>query len=235
MTVTRSTSCGRREAVRLAGSVLLALSAGPAAAASLGDWLGGAGMAARFTAAGIPAKAYAMGSTSMMPTLGEKDVLLADLRAAGTVPGREIIVFRPPGPETVFAKRVIGVPSDRIALQAGRLVLNGKAVERRSKGQVELDLPMGPTQVSIYEEALSGVRPYEIAEMSDNALLDDVPERVVPPDAAFVLGDNRDNSMDSRIADVGPIPARAIIGRVVYRLRPDSGWLVPPESVPGLG
>jgi signal peptidase I len=225
----------RREAIGLAGTVLLGLSAGRAAAATFGEWFDGANIAARFVAAGIPAKSYAMGSSSMMPTLGEADVLLADLRAAGTVPGRgEIIVFRPPGPDTVYAKRVIGLPGDRIALKAGRLVLNGKVVERRPKGQVELDLPFGPTPVSIYEETLSGVRPYEIAETSDAGMLDDVPERVVPPDAVFVLGDNRDNSMDSRVAEMGSIPIGAIFGRVVYRLRPASGWLVPPKSVPGL-
>lgn len=226
----------RREAIGLAGSALLALSAGPAAAATFGDWVDGADIAARFVAAGIPVRSYAMGSTSMMPTLGENDVLLADLRTAGIVPGRgEIIVFRPPGPDTVYAKRVIGVPGDRVALKAGRLVLNGKAVERRPKGRVELALPLGPTQVSVYEEALSGVRPHEIVEMSDAGMLDELPERVVPPDAVFVLGDNRDNSMDSRVAAMGSIPIGDILGRVVYRLRPNSGWLVPPETVPGLG
>lgn len=224
----------RREAMGLAA--LLALSAGPAAAATFGDWVDGADIAARFVAAGIPVKSYAMGSTSMMPTLGEKDVLLADLRAAHTVPGRgEIIVFRPPGPDTVYVKRVIGLPGDRIAFKAGRLVLNGKVVERHLKEKLELDLPLGPTPVSIYEEALSGVRPYEIAEMSDTGMLDDVPESVMPSDAVLVLGDNRDNSMDSRVAEMGPIPVGNIIGRVVYRLRPNSGWLVPPETIPGLG
>ena len=59
----------------------------------------------------------------------------------------EIIVFRPPGPDTVYVKRVIGLPGDRIALKAGRLVLNGKLVERRPKGRIELDLPLGPTPV----------------------------------------------------------------------------------------
>jgi len=225
----------RREAIGLAGTALLALSAGRAAGATFGDWLDGADIAARFAAAGIPVKSYAMGSSSMMPTLGEKDVLLADLRAAGTMPGRgEIIVFRPPSPDTVFVKRVIGSPGDRVAVKAGRLVLNGKVVERRPKGRVELDLSLGPTPVSVYEEALSGVRPYEIAEMSDAGMLDDVSESVVPPGAVFVLGDNRDNSMDSRVAEMGPISIGNIVGRVVYRLRPNSGWLVPPETVPGL-
>lgn len=226
----------RREAIGLAGTALLGLSAGRAAAATLGDWLDGADIAARFVAAGIPVKSYAMGSSSMMPTLGEADVLLADLRAAGTVPGRgEIIVFRPPGPDTVYAKRVIGLPGDRIALKAGRLVLNGKVVERRPKGDMQLGLAFGPTLASIYEEVLSGVRPYRIAEASDAGMFNDVPERVVPPDTVFVLGDNRDNSMDSRAPEMGPIPVGNIVGRVVYRLRPRSGWLVPPETVPGLG
>jgi len=226
----------RREAMGLAGSALLALSAGRAAAATFGDWVDGADIAARFVAAGIPVKSYAMGSTSMMPTLGDQDVLLADLRTGGTMPGRgDIIVFRPPGPDTVYVKRVIGLPGDRIALKAGRLVLNGKVMERRPKGQVELNLPLGPAPVSLYEEALSGVRPYQIAEMSDAGMLDEAPETVVPPDAVFVLGDNRDNSMDSRVPDMGPTPVANTIGRVVYRLRPNSGWLVPPETVPGLG
>jgi signal peptidase I len=226
----------RREAIGLAGTALLGLSAGPAAAAAtLGDWLDGADMVARFLAAGIPAKSYTMGSSSMMPTLGEDDVLLADLRMAGAVPGRgEMIVFRPPGPDTVYCKRAIGLPGDRVAMKAGRLVLNGKVVERRSEGNIELEMAMGPTRVAIYQEALGGARPYRIAEMSGVQIFDDVPERVVPPDTVFVLGDNRDNSLDSRSPDFGPVPVGNIIGRVVYRLRPSSGWLVPQKSVPGL-
>jgi len=231
----------RREALGLGGAALLGLSAGPlvvrpTAAATLGDWVDGIDMATRFAAAGIPVRSYNIPSGAMAPSLVVGDVFLADLRDAGKVPRRgEIIIFRPPGPDTVYVKRAIGLPGDRIALKAGRLVLNGKLVERRPKGQVEMELPLGPTPVSIYEEALSGARPYEIAEMSDTGMFDEVPERVVPSDTVFVLGDNRDNSMDSRAPRMGPIPIGNILGRAVYRLRPRSGWLVPPETVPGLG
>ncbi|OWJ68237.1 signal peptidase I [Inquilinus limosus] len=225
----------RREAIGAAGTALLTLSAGRASAASLGDWLDSADMVGRFLAAGIPAKSYAMGSSSMMPTLGEKDVILADLRMAGALPGRgDIIVFRPPGPDTVYCKRVIGLPGDRVALKGGRLVLNGKIVERQPQGQTELALSYRSMPVSIYEEVLGGARPYRIAEISDTQPFDEVPERVVPADAVFVLGDNRDNSLDSRSPDFGPVPVGNIIGRAVYRLRPNSGWLVPQKSVPGL-
>ncbi|WP_052120643.1 signal peptidase I [Inquilinus limosus] len=226
----------RREAIGLAGSALLALSAGRAAmAATLGDWLDGAGMVARFLAAGISAKSYAMASSSMLPTLEKGDVVLADLRTAGTLPGRgDIIVFRPPGPDTVYVKRVIGLPGDRVALKGGRLVLNGKIVERHPKGRAELVLSYRSMPAAIYEEVPGGARPYQIAEMLGTQMFDDVPERVVPPDAVFVLGDNRDNSLDSRSPDFGPVPIGNVIGRVVYRLRPNSGWLVPEKSVPGL-
>jgi signal peptidase I len=64
--------------------------------------------------------------------------------------------------------------------------------------------------------------------------LDDIPETVVAPGRLYLLGDNRDNSVDSRVAKRGQVAIESVIGRIVYRLRPNAGWLAPRESVPGL-
>ncbi|MBW8726996.1 MAG: signal peptidase I [Inquilinus limosus] len=226
--------------MRLAGSALLALSAGPAAAATLGDWFEGTEMAIRFVAAGIPARSFITPSGGMAPTLVSGDVFLADLRDAGKMPRRgDVIVFYPPRDTSViYFKRVIGLPGDRVQLTDGRLLINRKLLNRREITPYTITLSAQDVAMHRYVETLppdgGPSEPYEILERSDKEPFDDTPEYVVPPGHCFTLGDNRDNSNDSRV-DLGYVSIGNIIGRAVYRLRPNSGWLVPPETVPGLG
>lgn len=231
----------RREAMVLAGLAILAVAVPPAAAASLSDWLEGADIVARFVAAGIPVRSYNIPSSAMMPTLVVGDVFLADLRDAGKMPRRgDVIVFSlPRDPSIIFVKRVAGLPGERIQMTSGRLSINGRQVKRHEIEPYRYTDPFGQNQVMHqYIEALpaaDGGPPVQhgILERSDKEALDDTPEYAVPVGNCFTIGDNRDNSNDSR-SDVGYVPIRNIIGRAVYRLRPRSGWLVPRGTVPGL-
>ncbi|MGO1075520.1 signal peptidase I [Inquilinus sp. CA228] len=230
----------RREAIRLAGPALLALSAGPAAAATLGDWIDSAGIVARFVAAGIPVRSFNIPSAGMAPTLVPGDVFVADLRDAGKTPRRgDVIMFRPPrNTSLVFVQRVVGLPGDRVQLTDGRLSINQKLAKRRELAPYTIALRGQNKVMHRYVETLppsdgEPPEPYEILERSDTGPFDHTAEYVVPADHCFTLGDNRDNSLDSR-SDLGYVPIGNIIGRAVYRLRPNSGWLVPPNSVPGL-
>jgi len=232
---------GRRRALILLASAAPVLAAGPAQAGFLdlfdaGQWW----MALRFAWAGIPARTFRIPGQSMAPTLEPGDTFVVDQRAAGTPPRRgDIIVFRVPLDRSVlYVKRVVGLPGDRVQMIGGFLSINRRLVERRQAEPYAGPSSRGGT-LHRYIESLPAddnapPAEYGILEQSGMEPYDDMPERLVPADHCFVLGDNRDNSLDSR-ADIGYVPIENILGRVVYRLRPRPGWLVPPESVPGLG
>ena len=87
----------------------------------------------------------------------------------------------------------------------------------------------------MFVEALPDVAPYKIARnLETGGFLDDIAETTVVPGHLYLLGDNRDDSVDSRVKERGQVAIDKVIGRVVYRLRPNAGWLVPRETVEGL-
>lgn len=94
--------------------------------------------------------------------------------------------------------RVVGLPGDRVALRRGRVVLNGTALARRAAGPGR----------SI--ETLPNGRSYEIADTIQGGPHDDTPEYVVPDGSYFLLGDNRDDTRDSRMVSVGMVPRDAL-------------------------
>ena len=216
----------------LAGSVSAAPRLG---AATLTDWIESARIANLFVSAGIQAKSYLEPTTKMMPNLAEGDVVLADLRQAGKQPERGELILSWYQGDTVYIDRVIGLPGDRIAFLDGRLILNGKEITQEPAGKIDYDA-FGTRQTrSLFVETLPGARPYNIARnLESGGFLDNIPETVVSPGRLYLLGDNRDDSVDSRVASRGQVEVEAVIGRIVYRLRPNAGWLVPRETVPGL-
>jgi signal peptidase I len=204
-------------------------------AATLSDWAEGARVADLFLSAGIPVKSFRQPSTKMTPNMLEGDVLLADLRAAGVQPQRGELIVTAYDSRTVYIDRVIGLPGDRIALRAGHIVLNGVEIAQEPAGTFEYDDVGRNAKRNLFVEALPGARPYRIARMIEGGgFLDDIAETIVAPDRLYLLGDNRDNSVDSRVASRGQVPIESVIGRIVYRLRPNPGWLALRDSVPGL-
>ncbi len=131
--------------------------------------------------------------------------------------------------------RVIGLPGDKIAVNSGQLTLNGIRVARAPQGTIRRQVPERWETLSVYSETLPEGLSYEVAESPTPGRFDEIPETAVAAGAIYVLGDNRDYADDSRSAQLGDIPLDHIVGRVVFRLRPDPSWLVPPETVPGLG
>ncbi len=139
-------------------------------------------------------------------------------RVLGHTPERgDVVVFRlPRDPSTTYVKRLIGLPGDRIQMQGGRLYINGAIVPRRATGPFAGDSG-GRGTATRYIETLPGGREHEIIEMSDTDQHDDTPVFTVPPRHYFMMGDNRDNSVDSRIAaadgGVGFVPEDNLVAR----------------------
>ncbi|MES1201165.1 MAG: signal peptidase I [Pseudomonadota bacterium] len=176
-------------------------------------------MAIRFTIA----QPFRIPSSSMVPTLEVGDYivvtkwsfgygrysfaplegLLPHGRLFGHAPTRgQVVVFRPsPEPDRDFIKRVIGLPGDRIQMRNGRLFINGVLVPRESLGMVpHVDEDGETVPVQAYEETLPGGVRHMIYELSgDTGALDNTGVYTVPPDHYFMMGDNRDNSSDSRV------------------------------------
>lgn len=142
-------------------------------------------------------------------------------RIFGELPERgDVAVFKKPTPPHVdYIKRIIGLPGDQIQVKSGILHINGQAVERRLIGPYEVTTPSGiPVQCTQYRETLPSVggvdgHTHDILECMNNAPHDNTPVYTVPAGHVFAMGDNRDNSQDSRYQEtVGFIPIENLVG-----------------------
>jgi len=138
-------------------------------------------------------------------------------RVFGHMPERgDIVVFKlPKDNSTDFIKRVVGLPDERIHVRGGILHINGQPVKRERIEDFERRDSFGnTTRLAQYIETLPNGRQHRIVEFSDRAAMDDTQVYQVPKDHFFVMGDNRDNSQDSRyLAEVGYVPMENLIGR----------------------
>lgn len=157
-------------------------------------------------------------------------------RVLGSEPERgDVVVFRHPTRNVDFIKRLIGLPGDKIQMVGGVLHINGAPVKLEDGGMfAEPYARQGPQQslprclndtipvgddclkARQYETLPNGVR-HSILNIAENARSDDTPVFTVPEGQYFFMGDNRDNSEDSRvpqsIGGVGYVPAEYIVGR----------------------
>jgi signal peptidase I len=135
-------------------------------------------------------------------------------RIFGTEPQRgDVVVFRlPKDDSTDYIKRVIGLPGDRIQMIDGLLHINGVPVKRERVEDFIDDDNGGVGRVRRWRETLPNGVSYETLDLEDHGVLDDTPEYVVPPAHYFMMGDNRDNSADSRSA-VGYVPFENLVGK----------------------
>ena len=153
-------------------------------------------------------------------------------RIFGSAPERgDIAVFRqPPSNRDDFIKRIVGIPGDRIQMIGGVFHLNGKPVDKRQIEDLVVRDRRGRTRrVPQYVESLPNGPSYTVREsLGDNGPVDNTREFVVPEGQFFAMGDNRDDSNDSR--NWGFIPAENLVGRaeiLFFSTDGTAGWLQP--------
>lgn len=110
-----------------------------------------------------------------------------------------------------YIKRVIGLPGDTVQMKQGRLYINGKMVERKYLNREEIEIEGNKVLYTKYEETLPNGVKHLIYEIDDMMKSDDTPLMKVPEGHFFAMGDNRDNSYDSRF--FGFVPLTHLEGR----------------------
>ncbi|MBO6520655.1 MAG: signal peptidase I [Rhodospirillales bacterium] len=183
---------------------------------------------------------FSIPSGSMVPTLLVGDYLFVSKYAYGysryslpfglpliptdrilfTEPERgDVAVFKlPRDNSTDFIKRVIGLPGDRIQVKGGILHINGQAVERRKIDDHIFEAAPGQfSRITQYIETLPNGKEHLIVEERDNNPGSDNTQVYTVPDGHyFMMGDNRDNSNDSRFPGVGFVPKENFVGRAEF-------------------
>ena len=143
-------------------------------------------------------------------------------RILGAMPKRgDVAVFKNMHDDYAdYIKRIVGLPGDHIQVRAGILYVNGNPAVRRPMGDI---LATDENGASIaekeYTETLPGNVTHLIAKMGDDGFQNNTAEFVVPEGNLFAMGDNRDNSLDSRFMDgrgVGFLPIENLVGRAEF-------------------
>lgn len=138
-------------------------------------------------------------------------------RIMGADPQRgDVVVFKlPKDNETDYIKRVVGLPGDRIQMINGLLHINGTPVKRERLPDVMQDDGSGrEVPVKRWKETLPNGVSYETLDLVDNGFYDNTQVYQVPAGHFFMMGDNRDNSADSRVlSQVGYVPYENLIGK----------------------
>jgi signal peptidase I len=194
-------------------------------------------------------------SSSMVPTLQIGDYLFVSKyaygfskhsipgspslfsgRILGTEPKRgDVIVFKWPGDQsTDYIKRLIGLPGDHVQVKDNLLYINGKPVKKTQTGNQKGDAGAGLQEEFTYfnEELPEGLN-HRLQEKKNyfNVMGRNTPDFVVPPGNYFFMGDNRDNSSDSRFEvpyGVGMVPFENLVGRaeVIFFSIDGSAWKI---------
>ncbi len=193
---------------------------------------------------------YWIPSEQMKPALLVGDFVMVRYLAAEDVVRGDVIVFRHSVSGRDFIMRAVGLPGDTVQMKDGRLWLNGAEVPQEANGTfTEVMGPQGPMHIrprcengpvgdggqcrrsrlteTLPAEGYDGGRKYDVLNIDASSYADNTDLFTVPEGAFFVMGDNRDNSNDSRfsrgVGGVGMVEADNIIGRASFVLFSSAG------------
>jgi len=149
-------------------------------------------------------QSFSIESGSDLPNLRPGERIMAIGKPPIAVTRGDIVVFLHPKSRASWIRRVIALPGERVAIENSIVSINGVTLSRETLqgGEVLERLPEG-----LVIRLLDGSR---------LPLFDQMATKTVPPGHYFVLGDNRDNSLDSRMPDIGMVPAESIIRKAAY-------------------
>jgi len=162
-------------------------------------------------------------------------------RLFGRLPERgDIVIVTPPGTRTDYIKRVIGLPGDTVRMVDGQLFINGQPIKRKTESPdlipIDINSPCGsPTDPALYDFRVQGAdgkmycrvpivhetmpngRTYETVELGRSSE-DNFGPVIVPAGKLWLMGDNRDDSADSRdpTSGVGFVPAENLVGKAQF-------------------
>ena len=142
-----------------------------------------------------------------------------DGRIIDSPPDRgDVAVFKlPRDNSTDYIKRIVGLPGDRIQVLKGVLHINGTPIKRERVDDYSYTDRYGRERVlRQYRETLPNGVSYMTLDATPTGGLDNTQIYTVPPDHYFAMGDNRDNSLDSRVPSVGFIPSENLVGRAEF-------------------
>ncbi|HIV73288.1 MAG TPA: signal peptidase I [Candidatus Aquabacterium excrementipullorum] len=169
-------------------------------------------------------------SGSMRPSLLEGDVVLVNrlaydfklpltdvsLLKTGEPERGDVVIFMSPKDGTRLIKRLVAVPGDTVAMRANVLYINGVAVDYRAPSVVSEPLGEGRQTTAVRSTELLPGRAHAVQFLPEVLARRDFGPTIVPADSYFFLGDNRDNSADSRF--IGVVPRHLLVGRAHHVL-----------------
>ena len=135
----------------------------------------------------------------------------------------DVIVFRPEGDDKNFIKRLVGLPGDQIQVRKGKLFINGKAISSELVGEETFVNQYGDDAIAAaWRETFHNGNSYIVYDVQKNSQLDNTQVRTVPAGYYFMMGDNRDNSFDSRVSVIkggaGFVPTENLMGKAEFVL-----------------